>query len=164
MKVVKISRFNALVIGLVFSVGAQTAPRSLDSMEAFKRVTNNPSHTFIVDVRTQAEYEFVGHPDLPNGAPNIPYKFYPGWKINNDFVDDVKTRFKESDTIITMCRSGGRAKAAALLLQKSGLPNVFYMSDSFEGPDDENGHRTLSGWKVNGLPYTYKLKDHLVYR
>jgi hypothetical protein len=38
------------------------------------------------------------------------------------------------------------------------------MKDSFEGAKDKKGHRTVSGWKVNGLPYANKLTDHLVYK
>ncbi|HLC18863.1 MAG TPA: rhodanese-like domain-containing protein [Thermodesulfobacteriota bacterium] len=143
---------------------ASGQPKGIDSMESYEMVTKNPSHTFIIDVRSRAEYELVGHPDLPNGVANIPHLFYPGWEVNKDFVARVKERYKEDDTIITMCRSGKRAENAARLLLNEGFKNVFYMTDSFEGPEDEKGHRTVSGWKVNGLPYTYELKDDLVYR
>jgi rhodanese-related sulfurtransferase len=127
-------------------------------------VVKSPSNTFIIDVRTRAEYQFVGHPDLSNGAANIPLKFYPSWKTNIDFVKNVEARYKLDDTIITICRSGKRAKTAAKLLLDAGFMNVFYMTDSFEGSKDPKGHRTVNGWKVNGLPYTYELKDNLIYK
>jgi hypothetical protein len=38
------------------------------------------------------------------------------------------------------------------------------MGDSFEGPKDEKGHRTIGGWKLNGLPYTHRLDEELIYR
>ena len=57
-----------------------------------------------------------------------------------------------------------KGKAAAELLLEAGFKEVYYMADSFEGPKDEKGHRAVSGWKVNGLPYTYKLVDNLVYK
>jgi len=162
LKQVLISAFFSLVF---FSLAfAGTELQGIDSKESYKRVMDSPSNTFIVDVRTKAEYEFVGHPDLPNGVPNVPYKFYPTWELNKDFVEKVKSRYKMDDTIITMCRSGKRAKVAAKLLLNAGFQNVFYMMDSFEGQKDKKGHRTVSGWKVNGLAYTYKLKDHLVYK
>ncbi len=143
---------------------AAEEPKGVTSLEAYRMVVANPDGTFIVDVRTTAEYEFVGHPDLPNGVPNIPIKFYPTWEVNRDFVRKVKERYKKDDTIITMCRSGPRALQAARLLMEAGFSNVYYMTDSFEGEKDPNGHRTVNGWKVNGLPYTYSLDEDLVYK
>ncbi len=143
---------------------ASTEPQGIDSKAAYKLVTENPSNAYILDVRTRAEYEFVGHPDLPNGVPNIPFKFYPEWEINKNFVQDVARRFSKDKTIITLCRSGKRAKVAAGRLHEAGYQNIYYMTDSFEGPKDSQGHRTVGGWKVNGLPYTYKLDERLVYQ
>lgn len=126
-------------------------------------VMENPSNTFIIDVRTKAEYEFAGHPDLSNGIPNIPLYFYPTWELNKDFVKKTEERYNKDTKIITICRSDKRAKKAAKILLEAGFKNVLYMTDSFEGSKDENGHRTVNGWKVNGLPYTYTLNDNLVY-
>lgn len=137
---------------------------AVDSLEAYNMVSASPKNTFIIDVRSQAEYVFVGHPDLPNGAPNIPLRFWPGWKTNTEFVKKVEGRYGKDDTIITICRSGGRAEEAARLLAGAGFTNVYYMKDSFEGPTDKEGHRSIGGWKVNGLPYTYELDPGLVYK
>ncbi len=150
-----------LTVKLSFS-GAEL--KGINSKEAYKMVMGNSSNTFIVDVRTKAEYEFVGHPDLPNGAPNIPLYFYPSWSLNKDFVNKVEERYRKDNVIITICRSGKRAKAAARILLDAGFKNVLYIADSFEGSMDGNGHRTVNGWKVNGFPYTYKLNDNLIYK
>jgi rhodanese-related sulfurtransferase len=136
----------------------------INSKKAYNMVMENPSDTFIIDVRTQAEYEFVGHPDLPNGVPNIPLYFYPAWELNKDFVKKVKDRYTEDATLITICRSGSRAQKAAKILLEAGFKNVLFMTDSFEGSADKKGHRTVNGWKVNGLPFTYTLNDDLVYK
>ncbi len=138
--------------------------KGINSKEAYKMVMGNSSDTFIVDVRTKAEYEFVGHPDLPNGSPNIPLYFYPTWTLNNDFVKKVEERYRRDAVIITICRSGKRAEVAARILLEAGFKNVLYVTDSFEGSKDKNGYRTVNGWKVNGLPYTYKLNDDLIYK
>jgi rhodanese-related sulfurtransferase len=124
----------------------------------------NLAVTFIVDVRSRTEYEFIGHPDILNGVPNIPLLFYPGWKTNRDFVRKVEERYQKEDTLIMMCRSGKRAEFAAKILKDAGFENVIYMNDSFERPKDKNGHRTIGGWKVSGLPYTHKLDQNLVYK
>ncbi len=166
MKIICKVFLNAFLLLLIFVAPAiaGSAPAGIDSVNAYNMVTASPENTFIVDVRTRAEYHFVGHPELPNGVPNIPLKFYPSWEMNKDFVGKVSERYKKEDTIITICRSGKRAKVAAKLLIDAGFESVYYMTDSFEGSKDEKGHRTVDGWKVNGLPYTYELKEGLVYK
>ncbi len=149
---------------LLQAAEALPEPHGVDSRTAYRMVLDDPAHTYIIDVRTRAEYEFVGHPDLPNGAPNIPFKFYPGWRPNTHFVADVAKRFSKDEVLIAMCRSGKRARAAARQLLEHGFKQVYYMTDSFEGPKDAQGHRTVGGWKVNGLPYTYRLDEALVYK
>ena len=153
--------FSALLFNIQIA-GAE--PQAIGSRQSYQMVMENLSGTFILDVRTMAEYEFVGHPDLPNGVPNIPLKFYPSWEMNQDFVKNVEGRFKKEDVIIAMCRSGKRAKIAAELLSKAGFGKVYYMTDSFEGKKDGNGLRTVNGWKINQLPYTYKGDQNLIYK
>ncbi len=153
----------------VFSLTTATTanamlPTGIDSKEAYSMVMTSPSDTFIVDVRTVAEYTFVGHPDLPSGVPNIPLKFFPSWEPNSDFALKVAERYKKNNRLIMICRSGGRAEIAAEILIKAGFKRVFYMTDSFEGRADEKGHRTVDGWKVNNLPYTYEIKEELRYK
>jgi len=165
MKIARRVLILAVAVLLIQSpVFAGTEPVGVDSRDSYDMVMKSPKDTFIIDVRTGAEYEFVGHPDLPNGVPNIPLKFYPGWETNTNFVKDVEARYSKDATLIMLCRSGGRAKAAAKLLLYAGFKKVLYMTDSFEGSNDEKGHRTVDGWKVNGLPYTYKVEGSLVYK
>lgn len=166
MKKISTAILTVFLLLIIFSGPSLAAdePKAIDSRESYKMVLKSPSNTFIIDVRTRAEYQFVGHPDLPNGAANIPLKFYPSWETNNDFVKDIQARYKLDDTLITICRSGTRAEAAAKLLIGAGFKKVFYMTDSFEGSKDAKGLRTVNGWKVNGLPYTYDLKDDLIYK
>ena len=165
MTIAKRSLFFTLAILLIQSVAfAGAGPKGIDSKESYKMVMESSRDTFIVDVRTKAEYEFVGHPDLPNGVPNIPLKFYPDWNTNTNFVKDVEERYSKDVTLIMLCRSGKRAKKTAEMLLDAGFKRVLYMADSFEGSKDENGHRTVTGWKVNGLPYTYKLDKKLSYK
>ena len=149
---------------LSMTTSNESGPRGIDSKEAYNMVTMSPSSTFVLDVRTAEEYTFVGHPDLPDGVPNIPLKFFPTWEPNSNFASEVAKRYKKEDKIITMCRSGGRAEIAAEVLTAAGFKNVLYMTDSFEGQEDAEGLRTVNGWKNNNLPYTYKVEDELRYR
>ncbi len=168
MKVRIITILLTAFLGLFAVTVASTAeamePKGIGSKEAYTMVTASPADTFIVDVRTVAEYIFVGHPDLPNGVANIPLKFFPSWETNREFVPKVAERYQKSDTLIIICRSGGRAEAAAKVLIAAGFKSVLFMTDSFEGRLDAAGHSTVEGWKVNGLPYTYKVKEELLYR
>ncbi|MDH3973690.1 MAG: rhodanese-like domain-containing protein [Deltaproteobacteria bacterium] len=164
----KVSRISVFVSVLLLMAGsfafAEEEAKGVDSKEAYKMVMDSPRDTFIVDVRTKAEYEFVGHPDLPNGVPNIPLRFYPKWNENSEFVEMVEKRYSKDKTLIMICRSGGRAEQAATKLMEAGFKKVYYMSDSFEGSKDKKGHRTVNGWKVNGLPYTHTVEPELEFK
>lgn len=140
------------------------APKAIDSLDAYQRVMASPTDTFILDVRTRAEYEYVGHPDLPNGALNIPLIFYDQARPNENFVSDVEGKFSKESSLLLMCRSGHRAETAAWLLLKAGFTSLFFITDSFEGALDKDGHRTIDGWKNNGLPYTHSLERELIYK
>ncbi len=145
-------------------ISPANAPRAIDSLKAYDMVMASPSDTFIIDVRTRAEYEFVGHPEMPSGVPNIPLIFYEDWRPNENFVADVEERFTKDMTLLIICRSGHRAETAAWQLLKADFTSLFFITDSFEGPIDKDGHHEEGGWKKNGLPYTYTLDSGLIYK
>jgi rhodanese-related sulfurtransferase len=120
--------------------------------------------TYLVDVRSIAEYVFVGHPEM---AHNIPLMFWDEQKQdfvpNETFIEDVKARFKIDDRLIFICRSGGRSKRAALKAQEEGFHRVQNIALGFEGEKNTEGYRVVNGWK-NSLPYTYELDEKLIYR
>ncbi len=120
--------------------------------------------TYLVDVRTIAEYVFVGHPEM---AYNIPLTFWDERSIQNvaneTFIEDIRVRFKPGDTLILICRSGGRSVMAMRMLRREGFQKLFNVQDGFEGRKDSKGLRTLDGWRNTGLPYTYQLDPDLLY-
>lgn len=159
MKKLAILSVGPLILSCVlFSESADITPQ-----EAFKML-QNPS-TYLVDVRTIAEYVFVGHPER---GCNIPLMFWNENKQkmerNDDFIEDMKARFNPEDTLIVMCRSGGRSLRAVKILKASGFKNVFNLKHGFEGEKDPEGYRTKNGWKNSDLPYTYKLNEDLIYK
>jgi cyclophilin family peptidyl-prolyl cis-trans isomerase/rhodanese-related sulfurtransferase len=121
--------------------------------------------TFLVDVRSVAEYVFVGHPVK---AHNVPLSFWSETEqklIPNDhFVADLQARFQVDDTLIFMCRSGGRSLRAAQAAQGAGFKKVVNVTDGFEGKKDDQGRFTIGGWKPAGLPYTYDVDPALAYK
>ena len=138
--------------------------------EAFKMLTENPEDTFLIDVRSMAEYELVGHPFM---AYNIPYMFWTskGMKTNPDFTKDVAEKFKKTDKLIVICRSGKRSCRATNKLVKAGFKRVYNMLDGFEGDkvktlsSPDFGHRRkINGWQHDKLPYTYSLNKKFTYK
>ncbi len=139
--------------------------------DAYVAATSDP-YTYILDVRTNSEWIWVGHPGTDkqgNGAGltgkvvNISWMISDDreWFKNPDFLDDVADMFKDNKdiTLITMCRSGSRSAAAAAYLEANGF-KVKNMIEGFEGGKDMYGYRTINGWKngyaAEGYPLPYK--------
>jgi len=134
---------------------------NVTSQEAFDELSSQ-ANAILIDVRTQAEWAFVGVPDLrPVGKEPVlvEWQSFPSSGPNPDFaavVSDhlVKKGVDQNAPIYFLCRSGARSQAAAITLTRSGYTRCFNISDGFEGPLDADGHRgTQSGWKAVGLPW-----------
>ncbi|GAA0786719.1 rhodanese-like domain-containing protein [Roseibium denhamense] len=133
----------------------------LTALETYTRLQdNNPAA--LVDVRTQAEWTFVGVPDLRSiaGEPIlVEWQGFPSSGPNPYFVRDLSELLAQKGldqdaSIYFLCRSGARSQAAAIALTQAGYSRCFNISDGFEGPLDGDGHRgTNSGWKAAGLPW-----------
>lgn len=107
----------------------------------------------LVDVRTRAEWEFVGRPP---GALLIEWNTWPGSVRNPSFADELRAAIPASDTpVMFLCRSGGRSHNAAALAAQLGYTQAFNILEGFEGDKDAEGHRgNLGGWRKAGLPWT----------
>ncbi len=119
-------------------------PRKILSIEAFDMLNTVPN-TFLIDVRTQAEYQFVGHPFK---AYLYPYQFFttlfskegekPGYQLssrNKYFLEQIGRAFKKTDNLLIICRDGTRSALAAKDLFNAGFKSVFDVTDGFEGPE-----------------------------
>jgi len=116
------------------------------------------ARAWLVDVRTDAEWNFVGVPDLAEMGKRvvlIPWQVYPTMALNAGFVDQLKQAgCAPDDHIYFICRSGVRSMNAALAARSAGFPRVYNVADGFEGPLDADGHRgEAAGWKAEGLPW-----------
>ncbi len=112
----------------------------------------------LVDVRTDAEWNFVGLPDLSSvGKQVVPlqWQVYPTMALNAAFTEQLKEAgFSPEHHIYFICRSGQRSMAAAQAAKAAGFPHAYNVADGFEGSVDGAGHRgTISGWKADGLPW-----------
>jgi rhodanese-related sulfurtransferase len=112
----------------------------------------------LVDVRTPAEWSFVGVVDLSGlgkEARYVPWMNLPGLVLNADFVDQIKDQNVARDVpVCLLCRSGVRSKAAAIALTAAGFGPCYNIAGGFEGDLDDHKHRGLTGgWKVAGLSW-----------
>ncbi len=125
------------------------------------RLENDPG-AVLVDVRTRAEWTFVGVPDL--GALNkrvvaVEWQTFPDQRVDPGFVEKLTHHLDAvgatRDTqVFFLCRSGARSQAAALTMAAAGYRRCCNVEDGFEGPLDatrQRGH--VAGWKAAGLPW-----------
>ena len=111
----------------------------------------------LVDVRTIAEWTYVGLPDLSQiGKRVIPVEWqrFPDGALNESFVEQLREAgVGEGVPIYFLCRSGARSAAAAAAATAAGLGPAYNVFGGFEGPLGPDGQRTVTGWKAAGLPW-----------
>ena len=113
----------------------------------------------LLDVRTPAEWTYVGIPDLSSLARQpilVPWILFPTMEPNPDFVNQISgMEVDPEQDLLILCRSGQRSKSAAIALTAAGFSACYNISYGFEGDKDQAGHRgTINGWKVDALPWT----------
>jgi rhodanese-related sulfurtransferase len=127
----------------LFGEGHAQEVKKILSIEAYDMLNTVPD-TYLIDVRTRAEYQFVGH---PMNAHLFPYMFltnryqrkerpfgYAMTEKNKSFVKEISKLFKKTDNLLIMGRDGTRSVLAARDLVNAGFKNVFDVADGFEGP------------------------------
>ena len=120
----------------------------LTAKEAFEFLKKTPEAVFI-DVRSEMEYMFVGH---PSGSILIPWIDGPEWGVNPEFIGHVKKAASANRPVVLICRSGRRTLDAGAALEKAGLTEVYNVLHGFEGELNEDHHRNLT----NGWPFLPK--------
>ena len=112
----------------------------------------------LIDVRTTAEWAYVGLPDLGalGKAPvTVEWKRFPSMAVNPGFAGAVAAAGVERGAALYfLCRSGVRSRDAAQAMSALGYGPCFNVATGFEGDRDAAGHRgTVGGWKTGGLPW-----------
>jgi rhodanese-related sulfurtransferase len=122
---------------------------ALSPAEAWQLVQNKGAK--LVDVRTRAEWEWVGR--IP-GSVEIEWNSWPGGVRNEQFLSQLTTQVPVSTPVLFICRSGARSNSAAAAAASAGYQS-YNVIEGFEGDKDASGHRqTVGGWKVANLPWT----------
>jgi len=125
-----------------------------------KQFLDEQPRAVLIDIRSNMEYLFVGH---PAGAVHIPWIDEPDWTINPDFVTQVRMLLlggvadhegNEQAAIVLICRSGKRSLEAGKVLIDAGFSEVYHVDEGFEGNLDDDHHRSSTGgWRYHNLPW-----------
>lgn len=129
----------------------------LGPAEAYELLKSEPD-AVLVDVRTRAEWSYVGTPDLSELGREVvlaEWVTFPDGAPNPRFLDILLAAAPRKDApVVFLCRSGVRSVAAAKAATDAGFTEAYNVTEGFEGPSDRSGHRgTAAGWKVRGLPW-----------
>ena len=130
----------------------------LSAAEAWALLCREPAAQ-LVDVRTAAEWSFVGVPDLSSMGRRVhclEWQSFPSMATNPNFMAQACAALgDEKDTqVLFLCRSGARSRAAAMAMTGAGYTRSFNIAGGFEGDLDEERHRGRhNGWKAAGLPW-----------
>lgn len=133
----------------------------VSEQNAFEALSQN---AIIVDVRTRAEWSFVGVPAIaPEQLVLSEWQAFPDMQVNPAFAEQTAqevlarsgvTTPGEAPQIFFLCRSGARSRSAAIAMTQAGFPQCFNIENGFEGAPDQQGHRgVVNGWKANSLPW-----------
>ncbi len=142
---------------------AQKIIDEIDPAEAYRLLESAPDAA-LVDVRTRAEWAFVGSPDLTaidRPVWRVEWVAFPEMVRNPGFLSDLVTCAggKLPERLLFICRSGARSLAAAQAVAEAtaghgAAPLCLNVAEGFEGDLDGEGHRgRINGWKARGLPW-----------
>ena len=144
--------------------------------EAYEMWRGDQEKIRVLDVRTPEEYVFVGHPAMAHNIPIQTFNYkMAAWKqgplmtANPNFIAEVGRKFKTSDTILVICRSGNRSAAAVNVMASAGFKTAYSVTDGFEGDRVKNpsssfyGKRFKNGWKNADIPWTDTLNPQLIW-
>ena len=116
----------------------------------------------LIDVRTRAEWAFVGIPDLSTlnkRVQTVEWQTFPDNRVDPDFVEKLSGLLEGAGVskdaeLFFICRSGARSRAAAAAMADAGYARCRNVADGFEGPLDTTQKRgQVAGWKAAGLPW-----------
>ena len=140
---------------------AKDAVEVLSPAQSYRLICDDLTST-LVDVRTRAEWAYVGGVDLSAASKKpvfLEWQAYPSMQVSSDFVQTLTDRLRAAGAtnntpVLFLCRSGVRSLAAARALAAAGFERCINIADGFEGPLDTAQRRgAASGWKASGLPW-----------
>ncbi|MGD9878779.1 MAG: rhodanese-like domain-containing protein [Reyranella sp.] len=122
------------------------------------KILSERGDAVLIDVRTRAEWNYVGLPDLEALAKKpalVEWQSFPSMQLNPEFVATLSSALPDKGApLLFLCRSGARSAAAAKAMTAAGYSTCLNVADGFEGPLDAKARRgEAGGWKAAGLPW-----------
>lgn len=133
----------------------------VSARQAWDNLASNREAT-LVDVRTAAEWSYVGLPVLTSiGKPTVLVEWdeFPTGRLVPDFIGRLtaeldKFGVKKDAPLYFICRSGNRSRHAAVAATAAGFTRAYNVAHGFEGRLDGDRHRgSRESWKGEGLPW-----------
>lgn len=147
--------------GILGSRGVSCGVDDVRVQDVWSHLSSDTKAT-LIDVRTRAEWSFVGLPDLASLGKQVlmvEWQMYPDGRVNPDFGTHLRELLeaggigKDAD-LYFLCRSGARSRQAAEAMAAAGYARCHNVLEGFEGPLDSQRRRGLAaGWKAAGLPW-----------
>ena len=131
--------------------------KNSSSLECFNILSTDPN-SYLIDVRTEPEWTYVGIPDLSSIKKKVlcvSWKIYPEMSINKNFEKQIiESDIQKNNNLYFICRSGKRSYDAAKFLISQGFTSCITVSDGFEGKLNQHHKRaSIDGWKSHNLPW-----------
>ena len=142
----------------------QNGDKAVDAVDVeatWQRLASRPGSQ-LIDVRTRAEWAYVGISDLGSigkRAVLVEWQTFPDQAVDPRFAEHLAGELRAlgvqfDDDLFFICRSGSRSLAAAKAMAAAGYRACHNVVGGFEGPLDDEGHRaSVGGWKAAGLPW-----------
>lgn len=128
----------------------------LSATEAWELLKSDPKAR-LIDVRTTAEWNFVGLADLSSVGREpelVEWQMFPTMQPNLHFVPAASEGSDKDAPVLFLCRSGARSRSAAIAMTEAGFSRAYNIVGGFEGDLDGERHRGhKNGWKAAGLPW-----------
>jgi rhodanese-related sulfurtransferase len=145
------------------SAGTVEAVLEKNPAETYQDLSETPGAA-LVDVRTRAEWSYVGAADLTGLGKRlllVEWQGFPDMEVNHAFADQLMAEIGGEPVrrLYFICRSGVRSRraahAASAAFAAAGLDiECVNVAEGFEGDLDPNGRRGLkNGWKAHNLPW-----------
>ena len=118
-------------------------------VEATWQTLKSRARSQLIDVRTRAEWTYVGIPDLGSlnkRAVLVEWQTFPDQTVDPRFAERLAGELnalgvKTDDDLFFICRSGGRSLTAAKAMAAMGYRACHNVAGGFEGPLDDERHR-----------------------
>ncbi len=122
------------------------------------QILASEGNAVLVDVRTKAEWSFVGVCDLGSLGKQpafIEWQVFPSMERNELFGEAIESLDVPKEApLLFLCRSGARSRSAAITTTECGYQACYNVAGGFEGDPNPERHRgRINGWKAAGLPW-----------